>query len=352
MNTGQKNSKGRTIYRGPRGGEYVLGPSGTKIRKFTRTTGAAPAANFNGFIKTRFVAHTFARHHVYKKTASGRYYAVRVGTNGRPTANPESMMISRRTMVKNERTGVVKSIAEHLKNGPNVATATPPLPVQPARSTAVLMANIMNQIYTGGRGSNINATRYTPTEREKLIRRLGQSIEYFKQQRNLKKHEANTYRAISRGPNIGDGARTGVLRLAAAANERVGYYDDAVRAYTRGLRALKPLTGNIPSSIRRRRRATPNRASPAPASEEFNAIYMPLEKPHLVVKTPGVGVIYLNPNSFRGLIKNAARVNIPEADVRGWLRMARRNFPNEPLFRHPIATSKNVTANQIRFSRA
>ena len=42
-NTGNKNTKGRTIYRGPRGGEYVL--NGTrKIRSFTRATAAAPAA--------------------------------------------------------------------------------------------------------------------------------------------------------------------------------------------------------------------------------------------------------------------------------------------------------------------
>jgi hypothetical protein len=30
--------------------------------------------------------------------------------------------------------------------------------------------------------------------------------------------------------------------------------------------------------------------------------------------------------------------------------MARRNFPNEALFRHPLA-AKNVTASQIRFSK-
>ena len=35
MNTGQKNSQGRTIYRGPRGGEYVLGPGGRKSRVVT-----------------------------------------------------------------------------------------------------------------------------------------------------------------------------------------------------------------------------------------------------------------------------------------------------------------------------
>ena len=44
MNTGQKNAYGHTIYRGPRGGEYVLGFGGRKIRTFRRATAAAPAA--------------------------------------------------------------------------------------------------------------------------------------------------------------------------------------------------------------------------------------------------------------------------------------------------------------------
>ena len=43
MNTGQKNTHGRTIYRGPRGGEYVLGPTGQKIRSFKKVSGAAAA---------------------------------------------------------------------------------------------------------------------------------------------------------------------------------------------------------------------------------------------------------------------------------------------------------------------
>ena len=49
-------------------------------------------------------------------------------------------------------------------------------------------------------------------------------------------------------------------------------------------------------------------------------------------------------------MKNASRVIIAPANVRNWLRMARRNFPNEPLFRHPLAP-KNVTASHIRFSK-
>ena len=44
MNTGDKNIKGRAILKGPRGGLYVVGPSGAKYRDFTKATAAAPPA--------------------------------------------------------------------------------------------------------------------------------------------------------------------------------------------------------------------------------------------------------------------------------------------------------------------
>lgn len=36
MNTGNKNTKGRAILKGPKGGLYVIGPSGAKLRTFTK----------------------------------------------------------------------------------------------------------------------------------------------------------------------------------------------------------------------------------------------------------------------------------------------------------------------------
>jgi hypothetical protein len=231
-----------------------------------------------------------------------------------------------------------------------VPPASPPR-VSPRRSSPVLLNNMMNQIYTGGRGSNINAGRYTNAEKNVLVRRLTGSIQYFKEHRNAKKAEAARSREMIRTSTWFTNAEKQFHRnQAAAANERVGYYDDAVRAYTRGLRAVKPLTGAVTPRARAMPN-TPNRYTPAPANVENNAIYMPLNRPHLVVKTPGAGTIYLNPNTFTGYVKNSARVNIAPANVRNWLRMARRNFPNEALFRHPLAP-KNVTANHIRFSRA
>jgi hypothetical protein len=210
---------------------------------------------------------------------------------------------------------------------------------------------MMNQIYVGGRGGNVNAGRYTNAEKNVLARRLTGSIDYFKRQRDAKKEEAARAREMIRTSVWFTNAEKQFHRnKATAANERVGYYDDAVRAYTRGLRAVKPLTGAVTPRARAMPN-TPNRATPAPANVNVNAIYMPLNKPHLVVKTPGAGTIYLNPNTFTGFMKNAGRVTIAPANVRNWLRMARRDFPNEALFRHPLA-AKNVTASQIRFSRA
>jgi len=43
MNTGDKNTKGRAIHRGPKGGLYVIGPSGAKLRTFVKAT-APPRA--------------------------------------------------------------------------------------------------------------------------------------------------------------------------------------------------------------------------------------------------------------------------------------------------------------------
>jgi hypothetical protein len=43
MNTGDKNTKGRAILKGPRGGLYVIGPSGAKLSTFTKAAPAAPA---------------------------------------------------------------------------------------------------------------------------------------------------------------------------------------------------------------------------------------------------------------------------------------------------------------------
>jgi hypothetical protein len=429
-NTGNKNTKGRTIYRGPRGGEYVL--NGTrKIRSFTRATApSAPAAaptaalakklaKFLKLSNTEYISKNGELYNNQARIRTGvsaqRYNEAAtqafnkdpkflkksaipyVGRNRPNEALMKKRKLKNSTLMRvgktlsGSNTGVRKKIyfnrygflyflaLNGRKNSvilaPNAyrieggsrnmrqtkrligmshanypRNAIPPASPEVRRSSPELLANMMNQIYVGGRGGNVNAGRYTMAERNVLARRLTGSIDYFKRQRDAKKEEAARQREFLRYAGLTNAQKQAYRNRAVAANERVGYFNDAVRAYTRGLRAVKPLTGAVTPRARAMPN-TPNRATPAPANVNVNAIYMPLNKPHLVVKTPGAGTIYLNPNTFTGFMKNAGRVTIAPANVRNWLRMARRDFPNEALFRHPLA-AKNVTASQIRFSRA
>ena len=452
-NTGQRNILGRVIYRGPRGGEYVLGPGGKKIRTFTKAVApgaapntaervraaAAPAAAraaaalakklskmlklsnneyinksgiiYNGQAKMKpRITHpqlNNAATRAYNKSPKFLYKnAIPYVSGGRPnTALMTKLKLKNSTLFHHAKmnNGTISPVSKKIyfnKKGelyfislngrkhrvdhypwnrqtlfkikdpkdlrrlkrlvgivsdnyprsaiPPASPAPRPAP-PPRRSSPALLENMMNQIYNGGRGSNINAGRYTLNERNTLAKRLGASIAHFKRQRNAKKVEAAIHRESMKVATVPENEKQLLRTLAAAANERVGYYNNAVRAYTRGLRAVKPLTGAVTPRARAMPN-TPNRSTPAPANVNVNAIYMPLNKPHLVVKTPGAGTIYLNPNTFTGFMKNAGRVTIAPANVRNWLRMARRDFPNEALFRHPLA-AKNVTASHIRFSR-
>ena len=429
-NTGNKNTKGRTIYRGPRGGEYVL--NGTKkVRTFTRATAAAAetraaaavAKNLAAMMKLSNTEYISKNGGVYNNQARRMYLSYNQRHNNAATRafnkNPtflkksaipyiglnrpnEAFMKKRKlknsTVMRNgkrwtgELTGVHKKIYfnkyGHLSyltlNGRKIEVvklqkpnyyirngsrnlrqlkrvigeyranyprgAIPPATPEVRRTSPELLENMMNQIYVGGRGGNVNAGRYTNAEKNVLIRRLAGSIDYFKKQRDSRKSDTIIIRAGLQAPSLTNTQKQTLRNQLAVATERFGYFDDAVRAYTRGLRAVKPLTGAVTPRARAMP-ATPNRYTPAPANVENNAIYMPLNRPHLVVKTPGAGTIYLNPSTFTGYLKNSARVNLPAANVRNWLRTARRNFPNEPLFRHPLAP-KNVTASHIRFSRA
>jgi hypothetical protein len=432
MNTGDKNVYGRTIYRGPRGGEYTINPStGRKVRVFKRAAPEVVVPVNTGGVSKKVAKYMkidenkyISRYgDLYNKKGKRRFNSISdVNAHKRQvyTRDPKYLFKPAIPFIKNEnfapflkklklKNGKVEIQARNFptwrsrvfynKNGElhyvtlngrkNKATSTlsyymkmnpkiersvkrsigrrmntnyprgaippnspnAPVPERAPRNSPTLLENMMNRIYIGGRGANINASVYTTAERDKLIRRLTSSIQYFKSQRDIKKGEASNARVVIRATALPETVRARARTVANAANERVGYFDDAVRAYTRGLRALKPLSGVVTPRARAMP-ATPNRFTPAPASENTNAIYMPLEHPHLVVKIPGVRQIYLNPNTFRGLVKNSARVNIPEANVRNWLRTARRNFPDETLFRHPLASSKNVTASHIRFSRS
>ena len=75
MNTGDKNIKGRAILKGPRGGLYVIGPSGAKYRDFTKAT--APAAPRVATPPVRTVLNLAKAHMNTLKTAVARKAYVR-----------------------------------------------------------------------------------------------------------------------------------------------------------------------------------------------------------------------------------------------------------------------------------
>jgi hypothetical protein len=199
------------------------------------------------------------------------------------------------------------------------------------------MNMMINRIFVGGRGTSINVSNLSNSEKVRLARRFKEQIQGALQLRTNKQREANAARARRN------------MTAAAAAMERVGFYDDYVRAMTRGLRAVEPLSGRVKSP--RITVATTNRYTPGGPGEENVVLMSELEKPHVVIKVPGTQTLYLNPNSLIGLIKNSTGANIAPGNLRDWLRMARRNFPNEPLFRHYISRNKNVSARHIRFSK-
>ena len=259
----------------------------------------------NGLVYVATPANTGWQSRIFFNKDGNLYYGTLNGRKVRVTntRGPLNFQITNPATLRKLK----RAVGERVPNYPRAAI--PPATPVARRTSPELMNNMITQIYEGGRGSNINAGRYTAEERNVLARKLTESIDYFKQHRNAKKAEAAEARNALRNMNTGSvGARLLRNRIAAA-TERVGYYDDAVRAYTRGLRAVKPLTGNVTPRARAMA-ATPNRFTPAPANVNVNAVYANLERPHLVVKTPGAGgTIYLNPATFVGLMRNAARVN-------------------------------------------
>jgi hypothetical protein len=457
MNTGRRNAFDRPILRGPRGGLYVIGPSGRKIRvaampaspaaaavvptnirgrvihtgarggryvleggrkiyKFTVAAAAGPAPappvasprlpkhlrkamkfNNNGLYMTKsggiftktgtnagasynnaanMAIEAYARDpkFLYKKalpfkneTTSGRFKATEVkmksGESERhtfrlfynrsgflhymrlnnkpiftkhPNANHWGLKMSQ-NLYNNMVRRVARENASFPRRAipPNVAVAAP----AGGRTTAVLMNMMINRIYGGGgRRGHINVSNMTAAEKTRIANHIKSQINSSAQMRNARKRNAVAARA------------RGNYAAAAHANERYGYFNNSVRAMTRGYRALKPLTGLVSSPAVTA--ATPNRYSPAPAGTENVIMTGNLESPHIVIKVPGSQTLYMNPNSLLGMIKNGTGANVKNTNLRAWLRMARRNFPNEPLFRHYINRAKNVMPKHIRFSSA
>ena len=189
------------------------------------------------------------------------------------------------------------------------------------RTNAQLLDNISQQIFARG---PINVTRYTANEKNRLgvilLNRVRQSKEKYK-------------------TNKASGVSEAVY----------GQYANRAKAYFRGYRAVKPLSGKVNSP--RIRSETPNRGTPAAKNTKNFMSYNNLETPHLVVKRKGTETFHINPNTLVGFIKSSSGANVAPANLRNWLRQMRRNHPSEPLFQHPASKNKTVRPKNIRFTR-
>ena len=158
MNTGDKNTKGRAILKGPKGGLYVLGPSGTKLRTFTKATAAAAAvaAGFDApprgaaLNTVTYRGAKFARmgnasvygKPVYRKVGLSTYYTI--GLSGIPIHIKASGVI-------NKTNGTSVSLKNYKTSKTATATAAPaPRVATPPAMAAALGAALakMNTIKT------------------------------------------------------------------------------------------------------------------------------------------------------------------------------------------------------------
>ena len=175
--------------------------------------------------------------------------------------------------------------------------------------------------------------------RNALANMMQNEINAATEERNNKKQEARNARAA------------GNINRARQLEERAGYWNSHILRTRTGLRALRPLRANINAA--RRARLGPNvvNNSPVPNNNKQDIISMNnLNTPHVIINTPGVKKLRLNPNTVKSLIKEKTGANIANNNLRNWLRIMRENNTNEPLFRHPLSGNRNVTAAHIKYS--
>lgn len=310
----------------------VLPFMGIRGRGYIRSAREARTTQNSPFGDPRY------RFPIFFKRSSGNLAYVRLNGKIIPVMSEEANPYGVRVRTRGTYETIQRQIANENSRFPRTALTLPLSPVAaPHGRTNEQLVNLMyNRIYGGGRGATIRVNNLSANEKQRVASRLKNIINLTVRTRNQRRANANAARA------------RGNTAAAAAALERVGYFNNMARALTRGYRAVKPLTGRVNTRITN---ATPNRWTPAPPGEENIVLTGNLNKPHMVIKVPGAQVLYMNPNSLIGLIKNATGANIAPNNLRNWLRMMRRNHGNEPLFRHIISRNKNVTARHIRYSR-
>jgi hypothetical protein len=123
MNTGDKNTKGRIIFKGPKGGLYVMGPSGAKLRTFTKATAAPPP--------TRSALNLAKEHMNTLKTAVARKAYVRTRSTNMSERN--WVALSSYKAALNYRASAARAAKK--AGGAPASAAAPPRVATPPRAT-------------------------------------------------------------------------------------------------------------------------------------------------------------------------------------------------------------------------
>ena len=151
MNTGDKNIKGRAILKGPKGGLYVLGPSGTKLRTFTKAPRVAtpPAPSELNLAKA---------HMNTLKTAVARKAYVR--TRSTNMSAPNWVALGRYKNTLNYRASAARA-AKKAGGAPAPAAAPAPRVATPPMTAALIaaIAHISKLKTPAGRARHVASMR-------------------------------------------------------------------------------------------------------------------------------------------------------------------------------------------------
>jgi hypothetical protein len=235
MNTGNRNTKGRAILRGPKGGLYVVGPSGAKIRSFTKAaTPAAPpprvatpprAANTithkgSTYTKTNVSVSGL---NVYRKVGAKTYYTIS------PDGKPVYLSVGALLTKSNGSSVLLRNYKK--TNGTRVAT--PPVAGPSVLNLAKAHMNtlptaVARRAYLRSRASNMSGPNWTELGRHRV------SLD----------HRASAARAARRAGGSNAPAPAPAVRRTTSATPRITTAERnarlaAIRARLNALRAAR-----------------------------------------------------------------------------------------------------------------
>jgi hypothetical protein len=149
MNTGYKNTKGRAILKGPKGGLYVVGPTGTKLRTFTKATAAAAPV--------RTALNNAKAHMNTLKTAVARKAYVRLRSSNMTERN--WVALSSYKAALNYRASAARAAKK--AGGAPASAAAPPRVATPPMTAALIaaIAHISKLKTPAGRARHVASMR-------------------------------------------------------------------------------------------------------------------------------------------------------------------------------------------------